>query len=90
MTRIHPGITCLACRYRLDAATNIRHGPVMPRPGQFTLCARCGEVHVYAAHPLLDTIIVREPTLDELERFARDPVAVAVVHALHRAWARRV
>lgn len=73
--RVEP-ITCPRCLTRMDGLTHIGGSMALPDPGDFTICAYCGTMLVYA-----DDLSVREATGDEQVQAAMDPrIAVA------RAW----
>lgn len=57
-----PMSRCLVCGYSFDCAS--RPGidqTKRPRPGDFSLCLRCGEIYVFQ-----DDMTVRLPTVKEL------------------------
>lgn len=44
-----PLSACPTCGYQMDAATSIENPKHQPRPDDFSLCGKCGEVLVYDA-----------------------------------------
>lgn len=55
-----PMQTCWVCGYQFDAATSL-YGECRPRPGDLTLCLKCGELYVFT-----DRMGIRIPTLAEM------------------------
>lgn len=57
-----PTCTCVICGYQFDCASrpnNNQEG--RPRPGDFSLCLKCGEIYVFK-----DDMTIRLPTVAEL------------------------
>ena len=44
-----PLSACPACGYEMDAASSATDPSYRPRPEDYSLCGKCGEVLVYAA-----------------------------------------
>jgi len=72
-TTHHAPHHCPSCRHVLDASTGVgREGPVVPAPGDVTLCAYCRTWLVYT-----DGLGLRPAEPDEVEQV--DPTLRALV-----------
>jgi len=71
VTHRHALHACPTCSYKMDASTCITRGTKKePLPGDFTLCARCGEILVYDQN-LVPTIATISDILDAGEENSR-------------------
>lgn len=70
---------CPSCGYTLDGATQI-NGDNLPQPGDFSVCARCGRVHVFDKQMKL-----RFPSAKEQKIIDDDPVILHAQRAIFLA-----
>lgn len=68
-TNPHPlPVYACTCGYQMDAATCVGRKKVQPRPGDFSLCGKCGEILVYNADMTLRAADLKDMlTLDSEE-----------------------
>lgn len=63
-----PACTCEVCGYAFDCATRaVLKDVERPKEGDFSLCAKCGEIYVFN-----EDMTIRIPTIKEL--MALDPM----------------
>lgn len=63
-----PVCACKVCGYKFDCATAPTEDITKrPRPGDFSLCMKCGEIYVFA-----EDMTVREPSLNEMMALDRE------------------
>lgn len=72
---------CPKCNYRLDAATLVRPGTALPKPGDFTICLRCGEVLIFG-----DELALRVAMANDVR--AAGPEVMAEIRRVSRAVRR--
>lgn len=77
-----PKSACLQCGYRMDAASSADNSGALPRPGDPTVCIKCGAVMLFA-----DDLSLRGLSDDEIQQFTADRELMAaigrVVQAIH-------
>lgn len=61
-----PKCFCPKCGYKFDRASKV-YGEGTPKPGDITLCLKCGHVMVFGPG-----MVVREPTSEEQASIAQD------------------
>jgi hypothetical protein len=66
---------CKACGYRTDAATSVG-SDAKPKPGDFTVCIRCGHVMAFD-----DKLKLRNLTSEEMNTIAGDARLLAIQFA---------
>jgi hypothetical protein len=74
-----PPCACTSCGYRLDAATDAEMGGARPRPGDTSICARCGALYLYA-----DDLSLRAPGIGELAMLLADERTLTLLRAIDR------
>jgi hypothetical protein len=62
-----PADKCSSCGYRFNATTDLT-GDAVPRPGDYSICIKCGHLMVFN-----DDLRLREPTDAEIVEVAGDP-----------------
>jgi hypothetical protein len=65
-----PACPCLHCGKVVDAGMNVINER-RPGPGDYSICAYCGHLMVFA-----EDLMLREPTNAEIDAIAGDPVLV--------------
>lgn len=58
---------CPICGYNVDAATELHHEPISPKPGDFSLCLNCGSLNKFG-----DDLGLVESTEDDILLLAAD------------------
>jgi transcription initiation factor IIE alpha subunit len=61
-----PVVHCPVCNYRMDSAVSVG-SQSRPRPGDLSLCAKCGEILVYD-----ENMGVRQPLVKEMVELPQD------------------
>lgn len=69
---IIPLSKCPLCGYEMDCVTCVDTPDQAPRPGDLTICIKCGEVLVFT-----EELGLRIPTKEEYERYGNDDRIVA-------------
>jgi hypothetical protein len=64
-----PESLCPACGYRMDASVIASLEDQPPRPGDISLCGRCGKVMIFS-----DDLTLRRPTALERKIFLKHPM----------------
>lgn len=70
MTTRLPERECLQCGKKLDAASCLADDTAVPRPGDISMCIRCGHLMTFA-----DDLSYRELTEEELLEVPLDEVS---------------
>ena len=73
-TNLSPDLKCLYCGRQTDSATGMDPGTI-PKPGDVTVCAYCGEVLV-----ITGDLRYRKPTPEELTRIVKEPISMHVMY----------
>lgn len=68
MTHRIPASECTNCGRKLDAADTVSKASTGPKPGDYTICLRCGHLMIYG-----EDHILRNPTSAEITEIAGDP-----------------
>lgn len=76
-----PISTCRKCGRRNDCASGT--DGARPTPGDVSICIQCGEVSLFT-----DAFDLREPTPEEADEIARDPVVTRFRMAIASAHGR--
>ena len=85
--KFHEPVICPGCHRALTASECITYPGAVPRPGNLTLCARCGEVMAFEGPPLA----ARSATEAERKLLAEtDPKCAFLAEALRERWSERV
>jgi hypothetical protein len=73
---------CSSCGYTFDAASEVGNAdaPVYPKPGDASLCLKCGHIGIFTADGA-----IREPNDQELRELAGD----ARIVRFNNRWLRR-
>lgn len=73
-----PEAECQNCGSVHDMASAVNEDAV-PKPGDASICILCGHLSVFA-----DDFSLRDPTNEEIKKYAGDSRIVAAMTALHR------
>lgn len=68
ITTLIPETVCPGCGHHNDAASHFFDENQRPKPGDTSLCLRCGHVMIFA-----DDLTMRAPTEQEMNEISRDP-----------------
>lgn len=67
---------CLFCGYQLDMASNVPGQTSQPKPGDVTMCFKCGGFMTFD-----DDLVMRKPTEEETATLMADPTVQKLVHS---------
>lgn len=80
-----PSQKCPNCSNLIEAATHAGDGGAVPEPGNFNVCAYCGDLHVFGP-----TMRLRVPTADERAAYqqllAEQPGLARAAEQIRRKW----
>ena len=75
-----PQNACRCCGYLVDAASGVDHN-ARAKPGDVSLCMKCGEASVFTGE-----LVMRPPTAEELATIEADPMVRRARRAICDMW----
>jgi transcription elongation factor Elf1 len=80
----HVATRCPQCNYKMNAATNVHGGDLIPQKGDTSVCINCGQVLKYEAD-----LTLRKATPLEIRELMQDATVWAVIEKAQRFIQRR-
>jgi len=73
-----PPATCPNCSAVHDMASPVDDPDAAPKAGDASICIKCGHLSVFT-----EALTLRDPTDEEIKKYAGDPRIVAAMKAMH-------